>query len=292
MRVSDDTACLPTDVFYAGASEESLPAPVNDVGASHDPAAAHAAADISHDIAGDARAAVLAEHGARHNDFPARRAEDVALRPSPTPQRRVTDVSAAARKAASPRTWAHRPQRDRAAFFELHFHPLVIVDKSGRILDANDAARVDIANGRIGIGANGVMRLGGRECARRFLATLAALALTDDAWTKLVVRMSDGEWRLARIRSLPGAHDAALVEIQTFVSNQDADLSPLAQAFALTTAETAVLANLLEAQSPKEISRVLGISSHTVRAHMRAIYAKLGVRARSGMMRAALRLVS
>jgi DNA-binding CsgD family transcriptional regulator len=80
--------------------------------------------------------------------------------------------------------------------------------------------------------------------------------------------------------------------VQPSADDQGADIAPLAQAFALTGSEAVVLASLVEALTPKEIAERLSISSHTVRAHMRAIYAKLGVRARSGVMKAALRLAS
>lgn len=227
-----------------------------------------------------------AASGDDHGESPA--ITSIALR------RRASDRAAAPAAEASPAPCPvpRRPKEDRAAFFELHFHPLLIVDRQGRVLDANTAARADIHEGRIGLFSDGLLRLGARDCARRFQAALAETAKDTAHWHRLVVRMSDGEWRLARIRALPDVDHVALVEIQPSAADQDADISPLAHAFALTGAETAVLSNLLDAQAPKEIARALGISSHTVRAHMRAIYAKLGVRARSGMMRTALRLVS
>lgn len=208
--------------------------------------------------------------------------------------RRASDRAAtpSANDAPAPFHVPQRPEKDRTAFFELHFHPLLLVDRQGRVLDANAAARADIRDGRIGLLSDGLLRLGARDCARRFQIGLAEAATDAQSWHRLVVRMSDGEWRLTRLRALPEVDHVALVEIQPSAADHDADISPLARAFALTVAETAVLSNLLDAQAPKEIARALGISSHTVRAHMRAIYAKLGVRARSGMMRTALRLVS
>lgn len=204
----------------------------------------------------------------------------------------AVDASVAASQDARSAPSSKSTPADRAAFFDLHFHPLLIVDRQGCVLDANAAARADIRDGRIGLSNDSVLRLGSRDCARRFQAVMADLAPEPAQWRRLVIRMTDGEWRLARIRHLPQLPESVLVELQPSIADQDTDLSALAQAFALTNAETAVLANLLEAQAPKEIARALGISSHTVRAHMRAIYAKLGVRARSGMMKAALRLIS
>jgi len=107
-----------------------------------------------------------------------------------------------------------------------------------------------------------------------------------------VVRMADGEWWLASVRALGPDNDRTLVEVHAGAADEDADVEPLAQAFALTASESAILAYLLQALAPKEIADIIGISSHTVRAHMRAIYSKLGVRARSGVMKTALRLVS
>ena len=203
--------------------------------------------------------------------------------------------SSASRSSASEAPTAQRRSAMREArsdFFENHFNPLLIVDLQGFILDANVAAQADMREGRIATSADGVLRLGSRECARRFARCLADAGEADAAWRRLVVRVSDGEWRLVRIRRMPGDAAIALIEVQPSADDQGADIAPLAQAFALTGSEAVVLASLVEALTPKEIAERLSISSHTVRAHMRAIYAKLGVRARSGVMKAALRLAS
>jgi len=193
---------------------------------------------------------------------------------------------------AAPKARQTAMREARSDFFEHHFNPLLIVDLQGLVIDANAAAQADMRDGRIATSADGVLRFGSRECARRFARCLADAGEASGAWRRLVVRVSDGEWSLVRIRRMAGDAAIALVEVQPSADDQGADIAPIAQAFALTGCEAVVLASLVEALTPKEIAERLSISSHTVRAHMRAIYAKLGVRARSGVMKAALRLVS
>jgi DNA-binding CsgD family transcriptional regulator len=182
--------------------------------------------------------------------------------------------------------------RAKAAYFEDHFNALLIVNRAGAVIEANRSARNLIGDGRLPLGLGGVLRFGSKECTRRFLAAIAVPAADAAHWRRLVLRAADSEWRLVHIRGMAGAPDLALVEIQAADDRPEADVAPLAEAFALTLSEADVLANLVQAQTPKEIAARLRISSHTVRAHLRAIYAKLGVRARSGAMKTALRLIS
>jgi DNA-binding CsgD family transcriptional regulator len=174
-------------------------------------------------------------------------------------------------------------ERNREAFFEHHFHSLIVIDRRSIVVDANSAARQEIAEGHIGLFADGAFRLGSRECMRRFQTGLTEACSKPARWNRLVVRMVDGDWRLVSMRRLDEQGERTLVEVHAGAADRDADVEPLAQAFALTASDSAVLAYLLQARSPTEIADVIGISAHTVRAHMRAIYAKLGVRARSGV---------
>lgn len=60
----------------------------------------------------------------------------------------------------------------------------------------------------------------------------------------------------------------------------DLDSTPNIQAatrlFGLTVAESSILSGIAEALRPKEIANRMDISVHTVRAHLRSIYAKMG----------------
>jgi DNA-binding CsgD family transcriptional regulator len=60
--------------------------------------------------------------------------------------------------------------------------------------------------------------------------------------------------------------------------------------FGLTRAESAVAAHLLHNESIAGIAELLGISPHTVRAHMKSIFAKTGTSRQSSLVSVLLRL--
>lgn len=81
-----------------------------------------------------------------------------------------------------------------------------------------------------------------------------------------------------------GAIDAARrgdstlrTRVKASESQRDDDTSPFARATPLTTRETEVLQLVVDGRTVSETARVLFLSSKTVRHHLSAIYAKLGV---------------
>lgn len=77
----------------------------------------------------------------------------------------------------------------------------------------------------------------------------------------------------------------ALITLNTAI-----DLAPIIEAFGISECEAPVLGGLASATCPKETSRQLNLSIHTVRSHLRAIYAKLGVRSAAEAQRMVLGL--
>lgn len=63
------------------------------------------------------------------------------------------------------------------------------------------------------------------------------------------------------------------------------DWTLLAAVFALTPAETALVARLYADRSLPEAAEQLGISAHTARTHLRHVFTKLGVRSQSALVR-------
>lgn len=185
----------------------------------------------------------------------------------------------------------HAPKPDVVDMaFERHLAPTLLLGPDGEILLSNQTAREALG---LSVGAGGERRLrfGSLACNRRFNAAFASLGRVDGAARRLVLRTVDGEWCLVHLRWLESAK-AALVVLCFDRPEQDVDVAPLAEAFSLTQSETQILSHLVQVRSPKEISRELEISAHTVRAHLRAIYAKLGVKGRSGALRLALKLIA
>lgn len=76
------------------------------------------------------------------------------------------------------------------------------------------------------------------------------------------------------LQDRPALHiSAAKIEL-----NRPVDLGSIVDNFGITECEGLVLNGLAHAECPKEISRTLGLSIHTIRSHQRSIYAKIGAR--------------
>lgn len=63
------------------------------------------------------------------------------------------------------------------------------------------------------------------------------------------------------------------------------DPAAMRELFGLTPGEARIAAALGEGQSLQEITRRFGISYHTVRTHVRQIFAKTGVRRQAALVR-------
>lgn len=74
---------------------------------------------------------------------------------------------------------------------------------------------------------------------------------------------------------------AAIVFIDDDARKVDVDPLALQRAYGLTSTEATVAITLLEFVAAKGVGNVLGMSPHTVRTHIRAIYAKFGVDTRT-----------
>ncbi len=80
-------------------------------------------------------------------------------------------------------------------------------------------------------------------------------------------------------------HQIAFIEFALRELPFDAQESGMAQAFGLTRAECRVVDGLAVMESPSQIAARLGVSVHTIRTHVRRIYAKLAVRSQMQFMR-------
>lgn len=80
-------------------------------------------------------------------------------------------------------------------------------------------------------------------------------------------------------------HQVAFVEFALRELPFDARQSGMAQAFGLTRAECRVVDALAVMEQPSRIAERLGVSVHTIRTHVRRIYAKLAVRSQMQFMR-------
>ena len=80
-------------------------------------------------------------------------------------------------------------------------------------------------------------------------------------------------------------HHIAFIEFALRELPFDAHESGMARAFGLTKAECRVVDALAVMEPPSQIATRLGVSVHTIRTHVRRIYAKLAVRSQMQFMR-------
>lgn len=101
-------------------------------------------------------------------------------------------------------------------------------------------------------------------------------------WRRKIAHLATGDWAVIHARLLQGAGDSTDDMIELVIKPAapllDSELASIAEVFGLTPIESRVLLGLARAQCPKLIATACHVSVHTVRSHIRAIYAKLGTR--------------
>ena len=164
--------------------------------------------------------------------------------------------------------------------------PRVIVDPGLRLLWANDAARRDLRDDSPVIIEDGRLRFAdtrGEAHWRNFFAGLdtdgARVAITAPDGHRCVV--------VSAVAHQRAAERTILMKITLGRPKLDFADSGLAAQYGLTPAERQVGELLAEPTPPARIARELGISVHTVRAHIRQIYAKLAVHSQPQFLRLA-----
>jgi DNA-binding CsgD family transcriptional regulator len=165
---------------------------------------------------------------------------------------------------------------DRASWFEADGNAHFITDNRGLVLYVNEAGRMLLTTGSLRIDGRGRLVLPRSSGPLDDLLTRAAKSgepqqhvyqLEQDNWLGVSVRLVS-RLGLGRL----------MINVREMPLNKDIDLRPVAAQFGISECEAPVLRGLAQAVCPKEISRDLDLSIHTIRSHLRSIYAKLGVR--------------
>jgi len=152
-----------------------------------------------------------------------------------------------------------------------------LVGAGNRLELANEKARQLLDHGLLTLAPGRQLRLNRPRSQSILDEAMNAARRNGGAWYHRVLPLADGEWSAVRMRLIQPT--AALVEIVVRpIHTAPIDTSSVADAFGLTLMESRVLRGLAEAQCPKTIAQSNHISVHTVRAHVRSIYAKLGTR--------------
>lgn len=175
-------------------------------------------------------------------------------------------------------------------WFDLDPEPRLAISLDGCVLASNQAADDALSRGVIATDYAGVIRFGSPESDGAFMSGLRLLKSGRAGRHRMILRGRDGAWLAAAVYSVKGEGRGILALRSEERPPEDA-LSALADAFHLTRAEAGVLCSLTDGKCPKAVANEMGISEHTVRAHLRSIYAKLGVRGLTGALRRSCNLL-
>jgi DNA-binding CsgD family transcriptional regulator len=161
--------------------------------------------------------------------------------------------------------------RDAAASGDEEAPGLLLLDAAGRATAASAA------------GERWLELLGGAPPVVRALA--ASLRAAEPGPSSARLQTLDGRWAVVHASTVSGAGAALIVEPARPVVVAEV----LAAAYAFTPRERDVVGLLLRGEGNRQIARTLGISEHTVKEHVKAVFAKTGVTSRGELAAALLR---
>jgi len=181
-------------------------------------------------------------------------------------------------------------QQDDAAWFEHDGVARFVLDPHGHILRSNAKARALAVSGILG---SGDMFLCPTHRSRpEFEVLLSRLAEGRQVGGRILFRAGDDAWCLLDLCVLPGVEGRVFATVRQARPLDTERVEPLRAVFGLTRAETSVLSHLTCGDAPKEIGRKMDMSIHTVRAHLRAICMRMGVKGINGALRLSFQLTT
>jgi DNA-binding CsgD family transcriptional regulator len=182
------------------------------------------------------------------------------------------------------------PQEDCANWFEYDGIARYVLDPQGNILRSNAAARALTKAGVIGL--SGAFICPTHRNRAEFEALLGRLADQRQTHGRMLFRAGDDAWCLLDLVILPGMPGKVFAAARPARPMSAEAIEPLRAVFGLTRAETSVLSHLACGEAPKDIGRKMDMSIHTVRAHLRAICMRMGVRGINGALRLSFQLAN
>lgn len=186
-----------------------------------------------------------------------------------------------------PASWAAPPT---AEWFEISPRACFLVDVLGHLVSVNHEARRLLRSGS-GVCVYGNTLSFRCEASQRiFLSALKSVCSGRHDRVRRLLRADDAEWRMIWVvgTSHPGNCFVTLSQSEDHIDVAE----QLGDAFSFSRAEAAVMERLLAGHTPKQAAAELGVSTNTVRTHLRSIYGKMNVRGMTAAIRLASRLTT
>lgn len=153
-----------------------------------------------------------------------------------------------------------------------------ILASYGDVLNANIEASNLLNKGILFRLPEGKLSYGSSDMNNAVEHILEQLRFGRSSCIKLLKRFED-DWMVLEFSSASfNANKEVLLTIFPRRICQDDSLEALSKAFGFTITESEVVSHMSMALCPKEIGQEMDISTNTVRAHLRSIYSKTGVR--------------
>ena len=180
------------------------------------------------------------------------------------------------------------PQDDCVVWFENDGVARFVLDHHGGVLRSNAAARTLIASGILGSGRAFICPT--HRNRAEFDSLLTRLVERRQTSGRLLFRAGDDAWCLLDLLVAPGVDGKIFATVRPAHAMTADGVEPLRAVFGLTRAEASVLSHLAQGEAPKDIGRKMDMSIHTVRAHLRAICMRMGVKGINGALRLCFQL--
>lgn len=181
---------------------------------------------------------------------------------------------------------------DIAHWFEVDPTPVFVVDADSGVLASNRRGRQLLESGSALALRGKQLSFAQFEAQNCFVEALEKVTSGATSELAVVLRCDDGHWR--RVQFLRGdglPANTAFVTIRGDPERQG-EIRPVVEAFRLSFAEGKVLLHVAQGLPPKRIATRLGVSPHTVRAHLRSLYLKMHVRGMHELIREYTRLTT
>lgn len=184
----------------------------------------------------------------------------------------------------NPRRVAHHFINDPKAKF--------ILTCFGDVLNANIEASKLLRDGVLSRLPEGKLSYGSTKINNSVMEILEQFRLSRTSCMKLLKRYED-EWIALEFSSTDfNVNKEILLTIYPRNFCREDSIVALSKAFGFTVTEAEVVRHISMAYCPKEISAKMDISTNTVRAHLRSIYSKTGMRGYNRTLRLILQLIT